>query len=171
MKDLGFETIDEKSMGVHTLCATVRAPRYIGTCFFSQRSTVVRTKYPASRPSLFSARSLPDVHLNFASPFRQAGRRRCQWDICPGQYGNSTPSNVRTACTAHSYCVCGLAICRAQGPGPLLSPTPPPAGLPACCSSRRGDGGGSPERTKPNLMPPPASVGSRDSCSAASWQQ
>lgn len=137
VKDLGFETIDEKLRGgAHPLC-NHSGPLIILGLAFSRNG--LRTKYPASGPShsiSLSARSLPDVHLNLASPFRQAGRLRSQWDTCPGLYGNSTPSNVRTALdsnvprTSHAGRVWTLPTCRAQGPGPR--PPLPPASPPAC---------------------------------------
>lgn len=140
VKDLGFETIDEKLRGgSHPLCNR-SGPLVILGLAFSRNG--LRTKYPASRPShsltlslSLSARSLPDVHLNLASPFRQACRPRSQWDTCPGLYGNSTPSNVRTALDSMYRILCMLGVCglfASAGPRAQAYPTgPPPARQPA----------------------------------------
>lgn len=180
VKDLGFETIDEKLMrgGAHPLCDR-SGPLVILGLAFSRNG--LRTKYPASVPSLFLSLSPQGVF-------------RTSISTSPPLFGklvvdgpNGIPARVCTAtvprpmsvqpwmtCTAYlSQCwgVCGLY----PSAGPRAQARLPPASPPACLlpiTLRRRGLIVRPHQTKSNASARKrGQQGSRDSCSAASWQQ
>lgn len=139
VKDLGFETIDEKLRGgAHPLCNR-SGPLVILGLAFSRNG--LRTKYPASRPS--------HSHSHSHSP---QGAFRTSILTSPPLFGklvvvgpNGILARVCTATvprpmyvqpwtqhvphTLHAGRVWILRVCRAQGPG---LPNRPPASPPVC---------------------------------------
>lgn len=141
VKDLGFETIDEKLRGgSHPLCNR-SGPLVILGLAFSRNG--LRTKYPASRPSHFLTLSLSLRKESSGRPSQP--RLPFSASLSPSVPMGYLPGPVRqqypVQCTyspGHSMyrilCMLGVCgFCASAGPRAQAYPTgPPPARLSAC---------------------------------------